>query len=698
MVVKRDVNNNDFNALYDNQNPFEKRELPSYELMPSTPIANYAFVNNGDFTFTNSTENWGISKKGFSNGAACADLDNDGDIDIVINNIDQKATLYENRSGTFNGYVKIKLVGPDKNPFGIGTKVKVTSKGSTQFKELTLTRGYQSSTEPILHFGTGKESRVQIVVDWADGKRSTLNNVVTSEIIEISYHEAKTEGSKEQVKHELHNIADKVDIDFVHTEDTYDDFVFEPLLPHRYSKLGPALAVGDVNGDALDDFYIGNGTGKAGALYLQDSDGKFSAMTGPWRDDLKFEDNGALFLDVDNDNDQDLYVVSGSNHKLRPKSILQDRLYINSPEGFVKTNKALPAMQTNGQKVISGDYDNDGDLDLLVTGRIVSGKYPFPAKTTILRNDGGKDEQVRFTDVTMDVAPELLEAGLVTAALWDDFDSDGMLDIIITGEWMPIRFFQNTGQGFTEETSKFGMSESTGWWYALEKVDLDQDGDMDYLAGNLGLNYKYRTAPEEPFEIYANDFDENGTNDIVLSYEKKGVKLPVRGRECSSQQIPAIKKRFETYEAFAKADLVEIYGKKMLNRALHYQANTFAHVWIENKGDGVYEMHNLPIRTQFSSINAFEIIDYNGDQYPDVLLGGNLYDAEVETPRNDASTGLILLGSEKGKLQVVSPAESGLFVQGEIKGIKTISLGEKRNKAYLFAINGQAPELWSFEN
>ena len=258
--------------------------------------------------------------------------------------------------------------------------------------------------------------------------------------------------------------------------------------------------------------------------------------------------------------------------------------------------------------MVAGDYDKDGDLDLFVAGRILPGKYPYPAKSYVLRNDGGTDLSLQYSDVTDVVAPELNKAGLVTSALWDDFDTDGKLDLIITGEWMPIRFFRNTGETFEEITNSLGFEETAGWWYALQKADLDADGDMDYLAGNLGLNYKYKTNKKAPFEVYSNDFDENGTLDIVFSYEKHGAKLPLRGRECSSQQVPAIKQRFKTFESFANADLNTIYGDKMLERSLYYSANTFAHHWVENKGNGKFEIRELPHQTQFSSVNTFEIL------------------------------------------------------------------------------------------
>ncbi|NNG11597.1 MAG: VCBS repeat-containing protein, partial [Arenibacter sp.] len=453
-----------------------------------------------------------------------------------------------------------------------------------------------------------------------------------------------------------------------------------------------ALTVGDINADGLENFFVGNAAGSPAAMYLQQENGEFEKLSGPWEKELDLEDTGALLFDADGDSDLDLYLVSGGNSKLKPKEFYQDRLYVNTPEGFKKVSSALPKITSSGQTVVSADFDNDGDLDLFVGGRIVPGKYPFPAKSHILRNEGGKDKSLQYIDVTKEMAPELTEAGLVTSALWDDFDNDGNIDLIITGEWMPIRFFKNLGHRFKEVTQDLGFNNSRGWWYGLQKMDVDADGDMDYLAGNLGLNYKYKASEKAPFEVYANDFDANGSMDIVLSYEKYGTKLPLRGRECSSQQVPAIKQRFKTFESFANADLMDIYGEKMLKQSLHYTVQTFAHQWIENKGDATYVMHSLPNRAQFSSINSFQEIDYNGDKYPDVVLGGNLYQSEVETPRNDSSVGLVMIGGPNG-FELIEPNKSGLMVTGDIRNMAVIKLTDKNSKALLLARNNDSLKL-----
>lgn len=694
--VKRDVNNNDVNAAYDKATFFGRESNPDFNLMPSTPISNFAFQNKGDFSFSNVTEAWGLDQKGFSNGFTYTDLDGDGDLDLVINNMDGQATIAINQTQkTDNHFLRIKLKGERHNPFALGAKVVVKSGETQQLQELTLSRGYQSSVEPILHFGLGSEKTVnKIEVIWPNGKLQTIENITADRSIEIPYDDSSPLASKTKVDNPLYfeDITESSKIDFLHKEDIYNDFAFEPLLPHKNSQLGPALTVGDINGDGLEDFFVGNAEGSPAAMYLQKDNGEFEKLSGPWEKDLDLEDTGALLFDADGDSDLDLYVVSGGNNKLRTKVFYQDRLYVNTADGFKKAEKALPEIKSSGLKVISADYDNDGDLDLFVGGRIVPGQYPFPAKSYILRNEGGKDQSIRYVNVTDEMAPELLEAGLVTSALWDDFDQDGKIDLILTGEWMPIRFFKNLGHRFKEVTQDLGFGKSQGWWYSLQKMDVDADGDMDYLAGNLGLNYKYRASEKAPFEVYANDFDENGSMDIVLSYEKYGTKLPLRGRECSSQQVPAIKQRFKTFESFANADLKDIYGEKMLDLSLHYAAQNFAHQWIENRGDGTYAMHNLPNRAQFSSINSIQEIDYNGDEYPDVVVAGNLYQSEVETPRNDSSVGMVLIGGPNG-LELVAPHESGLIVTGDVRNMALIKLSNNNLNGLLFAINNDSLKL-----
>ncbi|CAM4310212.1 VCBS repeat-containing protein [Zobellia nedashkovskayae] len=689
--VKRDVNNNDVNAKYKSETFFGENKNKDFRLMPSTPIANFAFANNKDLSFSNVSEEWGLDKAGFSNGFAYADLDLDGDLDLVINNMDAPASIYENKNIKNNNYLRVRLQGEKNNPFALGAKVVINEKINKQTQELTLTRGYQSSVEPIVHFGLWQaETDNSVKVIWPNGETQLVENVSSNQEIKIKYDSLKTSTIPIiDREYSFANISNKINPSFIHIEDAYDDFKTEPLLPHRYSQLGAKVATGDINSDGLEDFFVGNAKGSQSAMYVQNENGGFELLAGPWETDSQYEDTGVLLFDADNDKDLDLYIVNGGNHTSVNSGYYQDRLYINTPQGFVKSTKALPVIIASGQEIVSADYDNDGDLDLFIGGRIVPGKYPFSPESYILKNEGGKDLELQYTNVTAEIAPELSELGMVTSAIWDDFNDDNEIDLIVTGEWMPIRFFKNTGGSFKDVTNELGFENTTGWWYSLQKVDIDADGDMDYFAGNLGLNYKYKANEKTPFEVYANDFDENGTMDIVLSYRKKGTILPLRGRECSSQQVPAIKKRFETFESFANANLNDIYGEKMLKKALHYEAKTFANSWIENK-NGEFIIHELPKRAQFSSINKFEIFNYNGDQFPDMLIGGNLYEAEVETPRNDSGIGLVLVGGVKNDFELLDMNESGLYAPGEIKDIKSINIGDQKKPAFIFSVNNDS--------
>lgn len=689
--MKRDVNNNDINQRTNVTKFADLNKAISYKQYPSTPLDNYIFKNDGNYKFSKANQDWNLSFKGFSNGVSYGDLDNDGDLDIVINNLGDVASVFVNEKNkeTENNFLKIKLNGTNSNPLGLGAKVFLKSATGEQYQEFTMVRGFQSSVEPTLHFGLGGDSKIdELTVKWPNGRQQQLANLKVNQTLVLDINNA-AENNKNTRQHKplFIDITEKAGIDFKHEEDDYDDFALEPLLPHKNSQFGPALAVGDINNDGLDDFYIGNASGSSSKMYVQNTNGSFATVKGPWEDDVEKEDASALLFDADGDSDLDLYVVSGGNNPLTPSEYYQDRLYINTEEGFIKTSKTLPLIQSSGGVVVSVDYDNDGDLDLFVGGRIVPGKYPFPAKSYILKNEGGTNAKLYYTDVTNEVLPELNEAGLVTAAVWDDFNEDGKPDLIIAGEWMPVRFFENQGDTFKEITKNIGFENSRGWWYGLKKIDFDNDGDMDYLAGNLGLNYKYKASKKSPFEVYANDFDENGKIDIVLSYNKKGVQLPLRGRECSSQQVPAIKQRFQTFELFANATLSDIYGQKMLDDALHYKATTFANSWIENKGNGKFKMHKLPEQVQFSSLNTFEILNSNV-----ILSGGNLYQAEVETPRNDAGYGLMFetLGKQK---KTTGNTVKSLFIKGEIKDIETIYIGEEKAKAFLFARNNDSLKL-----
>lgn len=659
--MKRDVNNNDVNQQLKEQSFFGQIENYDPEIYPSNPIANYLYINEGELSLSNETTPWGVDQPSFSNGATYADLDNDGDLDLIVNNIDAPAFIYKNR--TEGNAIQIRLSGPATNPIGLNAKVRVVQDELQQVQELTLSRGFQSSVSTTLHFGLPNENPIEVTVTWPDGNVSSFSELSPNQIFRVDYSQSEPALLPPGTTHTYRDQTSDKGLTFAHQEDEYDDFKNEPLLPHKNSQVGPALARGDLNGDGLEDLFFGNAAGASSQVYLQQHDGTWKLWPGPWQQDSDQEDTGALIFDGDGDGDMDLYVACGGNDPSKPANYYRDRMYVNIDGQFHQAKANLPNFITSGKVVKAADYDQDGDLDLLVAGRIVPGKYPQPALSALLRNDSQPD-QLRFTDVTDELCPDLRRLGLITDATWQDIDTDGDSDLILVGEWLPITIFENKAGEFHDNTDAYRLAKTRGWWNSIYPTDMDGDGDTDYLVGNLGLNYKYKASAEQPFEIFSNDFDENNQLDIVIAYEKKGKMLPLRGRECSSQQIPAIKSRFKTYEAFAGATLDEIYGEYMLETALHYEAQTFANSWLENTGDG-FELHELPPAAQLSSINAFVQLKPNS-----WLAAGNKYPAEVETPRNDASYGVVLTYDREAKeFSVLPPQQSGIYLQGECKAL-----------------------------
>lgn len=656
--------------------------LDVVNMMPSEKLANYSFKNNGDLTFTNTTESWGLDRKVNSNGVAYADLDNDGDLDLIVNNISATASVYKNNS--VGNFINIKLIGSSKNSNAIGAKVKVFTDEKQQYQELYTNRGYQSCVTNVLNFGLGDESKInKIEIVWDNGSVSIAENSDVNQTIEFNIKDATSDAASVAKKNKNFIQVDplRLGIDFNHRENVFNDFSKQVLLPQKLSQQGPALAIGDVNKDGLDDFYIGGAQGQSGKLYLQQQSGKF--IVSPQSDfekDKGYEDNGALFFDANNDGYLDLYVTSGGYELSENSPLLQDRLYLNSKNGKFVKSTGLPKMFSCTKAVRAIDFDQDGDLDLAVGGHCVPGKYPLIPQSYFLRNDKGI-----FKDVTATTAPEFSKIGIVNDFIFSDYDKDGDKDCVVVGEWMPITVLKNTNGYFTKANiPQFKNSE--GWWNTVAEVDIDNDGDLDYFFGNLGGNNKFHPSVEKPLHIYGNNFDNNATYDMVLSKLYKGNLVPVRGKECSTQQNSFVSKKTPTFKSFALSSMSDIYGKKELQASYHKEVYQFKSGNAINNGKGGFEFKELPGTAQIGPTMSFVFTDVNKDGFQDVIGVGGIYESEVETIRYDSNVGYILLGDSKGNLKPYK--DLNFYNAANAKQMKKIKIA---GKPCLIIANNNAP-------
>ena len=669
--------------------------------MPSTKLSNYLFKQDTLFKFKNLSADWGLDEPSFSNGAAYGDLDNDGDLDLIVNNVNQDLFVYRNDTDKrqLNNYLTINFKGEGKNTFGVGAKVEVFEGDKTIFYEQIPTRGFQSSMDYKMTVGLGKKKAIDSLrVTWPSGKVQLLYGITTNKAIVLDSKDANETfiRTKSRIP-PLVEVEEIKSIDFVHRESEFIDFDRDRLLYTMLSTAGPALAVADMNKDGLDDFYIGGAKGQSGELYQQNRSGAFVKLkVSDILADSLYEDTDAIFFDADQDSDLDLYVVSGSNEYNSNDRFLQDRLYINEGESsglsvFKRASGKLPTLFENGSCVSASDFDKDGDLDIFLGTRAIPRYYGLPCDQHILRNDG----KGNFTDVAREIAPELTKLGMVTDAQWADYDKDGFVDLIIVGEWMPFTFFQNKNGHFTKIQTPAGLKNSTGWWNSLEAADLDQDGDIDFVAGNLGSNSKFKTTSDSSLSLYVSDFDQNGSLEAIYAYKANGKDYPIPLRQDLVKQLNSLKKKFLYYKDYAGKTMEEVFSPEQLKGAKILRADNLESSIIINKGSGDFSIASLPMEAQLAPIYGIETDDVNHDGYIDIILGGNLFAVKPEVGRYDATQGLILLGSKKGEYVPVRSADSGLNVNGEVRAVNLVHIGKE--KFIFFARNNDSLKFYKIK-
>ena len=653
--------------------------------IPSGEAVNYIFKGTDSLKFIDESRAWGFDKPGYSNGAAYADLDNDGDLDLVVNRINAPAAIYRNNSARDKGhhFLDIVLKGEGANPFGVGAKVLLIQKGKMQLNYVSTTKGFESSSLQYVHFGAGADTVLDTLqVLWPDGTMQLFRDVRADQRMVVWHKQASANGvsllpvakavpesaSLAAGSLRFKDVTKDIQLSYTHKEDDFNDFNNEPYLPHMLSTQGPKLAVGDINGDGLDDFFVCGAKGQPGTLFEQTAAGKFiSTNTALFSADAACEDVNALFFDADGDGDLDLYVVSGGNEFQQGDATL-DRLYLNNGKGSFTRSNSLPRLEGNKSVVIAADFDHDGDLDLFVGGRVVAGRYGEIPDSYLLLNDG----KGRFAVADESQAPGLRKAGMVTDATWMDLDKDGWPDLVIVGEWMPVTVFMNQQGRLIDRTSFLGLENTRGLWMTIRAADVDNDGQDDLLVGNWGENSKLRASGQYPLKLYAGDFGNDGHLEQLLAVEKGGHYYPFLGKDEWEKHLPAfIRKRYPDYKGFAGQTVEQVFGER-LGTARLFMADLLSSVTLFRQKNGKFLLSKLPARAQWSPIFAFLAADLNADHRTDILAAGNFYGVLPYEGRYDADYGTVLAGRKEGGLRTVGSLESAILAEGEVRDIKSI--------------------------
>ena len=695
----RDVTDNDFVSYRTEASRFASWDN-LLEHIPQIKIPNYAFKNNGSLTFGDVTDQWGLEQPSFSNGAVSVDLDGDGDLDYVVNNINDPASIYENtvsHEKEGNNYIQFSFKGSSQNIDGYGAElILFYDKNKKQYAEYTPYRGYLSSVEPLVHFGLGKTSTLDSVkVIWPDGKQQVLKNTNANQRVKLEYANAVSTSSDPfdflypKTNSLFVDVSDSLGINYVHAESDFIDFNVQKLLPHKLSEYGPGLAVADLDGNGMDDIIITGSYPNKSTILLQQTDGQFKKDSLPYAADINqhADEMGVLAFDADNDGDQDIYFSSGGYERQSNSPSYGDHLFINQGNGkFIQDTQALPINYSSKSCVRASDIDHDGDLDIFLAGRVDPWKYPASVSSYIYRNDS-KQGKVKFTDITAEIAPGLKEVGLTCDALFTDFDNDGWDDLMLVGEWMPVMSFKNTKGKFTDVTVNSGVVKETGFWSSITAGDFDNDGDMDYALGNMGLNSFYRTSPSYPATIYGKDFNGDGNYDAVpslflpTSYEDKTIReFPAQTRDDMIKQMISMRAKFPNFNSYANSTIDKVLTAEEMKGALVKKATNFNSSILINDGTGKFKMQAMPELAQVSNVNGMVVDDFNADGNLDVVLCGNDHGTEISVGRYDALNGLLLKGDGKGGFKVVTIAESGVYIPGNAKAmVKILSANNSYN-------------------